>query len=390
MISNPNHLCNSMEKQAFLHQRIGILGGGQLGLMINQAASDWHFTPVFLDPDPEAAVKPFAKTVEGSFRDFQTVIEFGKDKDLITYEIESVNLEALVALEQMGKRVFPQPRVLSIIKNKERQKQFLVTHGFPTAPFFPFGAGMEDFGSEFLPAFWKQNEGGYDGKGVISIPTRNELSKIPAEPGFLEKRVDLQKEIAVMVARNEAGDMKTFPLVEQVFHPVANLVSFLKTPASVSKEIENQCIELAQQLISRLDMVGLLAVEFFVDKSGQVLINEMAPRPHNSGHHSIEAFQTSQFQQFWRAILNLPLGETQPVVPYSAMVNLIGEPGFSGKPVYQGLEACLALSQVYIHLYGKSETRPFRKMGHATILGQTLAELEQKVSFVQNHLKVIS
>lgn len=378
-----------METPSFLQQRIGILGGGQLGLMMAQAASDWHLAPIFLDPDPQAAVIPFGHCQTGSFRDFDIVLEFGKGKDLISYEIESVNLEALVELEKMGKKVFPQPRVLAIIKNKQRQKQFLVENGFPTAPFLPLIPENRESVSDFLPAFWKQYEGGYDGKGVMAVHSENEMAQIPSEPGFLEKWVDLAMEIAVMVARNAQGDIKTFPLVEQVFHPVANLVSFLKTPADVSPEIEHQCTSIAKSLMEKLDMVGLLAVEFFVDKNGNVLVNEMAPRPHNSGHHSIEAFETSQFQQFWRSILNLSLGETAPKVPFSAMVNLIGEPDYIGIPVYEGLEACLALPQVYVHIYGKSETRPYRKMGHVTILAQTLAELAQKVSFVQQQLKVI-
>lgn len=379
-----------MKFPSFLQQRIGILGGGQLGLMMAQAASDWHLDPIFFDPDPQAAVKPFGNCQTGNFRDFQQVMDFGKDKDLISYEIESVNWEALVELEKLGKQVYPQPRVLEIIKNKHRQKQFLVDKGFPTAPFLPLIPENRDRFSEFLPAFWKQNEGGYDGKGVMLIHSEKEMAQIPSEPGFLEQRVDLAMEIAVMVARNAQGEIKTFPLVEQVFHPVANLVSFLKSPAEVSTEIEYQCTGMAEKLIQQLDMVGLLAVEFFVDKAGKVLVNEMAPRPHNSGHHSIEGFQTSQFHQFWRAILNLPLGNTAPIVAYSAMVNLIGEVGYQGKPQYEGLEACLALPQVYVHIYGKPETRPYRKMGHVTILAQTLAELEQKVSFVQQHLKVIA
>jgi 5-(carboxyamino)imidazole ribonucleotide synthase len=370
--------------------RIGILGGGQLGLMMAEAASDWHLEPIFLDPDPDASVKPYANLEKGDFKDYETVMAFGEDKDLISFEIESVNLLALKDLEKSGKKVFPQPSVLEIIKNKWTQKQFLKENGFPVSDFKVFEKNEREKNEAFLPAFWKQNEGGYDGKGVQSVKNAVELQSIPAFPGFLEKKVDIEKEIAVLAARNENGETSLFPLVEQVFHPVANLVSFLKTPAEISPEQENQCREIAREILKKLNMVGLLAIEFFLDKKGNILVNELAPRPHNSGHHSIEGFQTSQFQQFWRAILNLPLGDTKPIFPYSAMVNLIGEEGNYGIPVYQGFKECLALSGVFIHLYGKAETRPFRKMGHITIVAHTLAELDQKVSFVQNHLKVIS
>jgi 5-(carboxyamino)imidazole ribonucleotide synthase len=375
---------------SFLDFKIGILGGGQLGLMLAQAASDWHLEPEFLDPDEFAPVKPFGILRLGSFQDFETVLAFGKDKDLISIEIENVNLEALKTLEKRGISVFPQPRVLEIIKNKAKQKQFFADNGFQSAEFQIFTHNNKEAASSFLPAFWKQNEGGYDGKGVKKIQTFQDLEEVPHAPGFLEKKVDILKEIAVLVSRNASGQTSVFPLVEQVFHPEAHLVSFLKTPANVEEDIEVQCKAIALRLIEKLEMVGLLAVEFFIDVNSQVLVNEIAPRPHNSGHHSIEGFATSQFRQFWRAILNLPPGDTKAIFPYAAMVNLVGEPVFSGKPVYQGLSDCLALQGVHIHLYGKKETRPFRKMGHITLTATSLAELDQKVSFVQNHLKIIS
>ena len=202
--------------------------------------------------------------------------------------------------------------------------------------------------------------------------------------------MDIHKELAVIVARNENGEVKAFPPVEMIFHPIANLVEYLQSPADISEEVKGICKSMAINLIEKLNMVGLLAVEFFQDKGGQILVNEMAPRPHNSGHHTIEGNVCSQFQQFWRAILNLPLGETTMVHPFSAMLNLIGEANFQGTPVYQGLEECLAITGVYTHIYGKTETRPYRKMGHVTVVANSLAELKQKVSFVQNHFKVIS
>jgi len=371
-------------------KRIGILGGGQLGLMMAQACSDWHLDPVFLEPDPQSSVLPYGKVVQGSFRDYDTVRSFGAGFDLISYEIEDVNLAAIKELEAGGTQVYPQPSVLEIIKNKKRQKQFLVENGFPTSPFVDFSPSGPALYSNFLPAFWKQDEGGYDGKGVIEIRSEEDFLKIPDAPGFLEKGVKIQNEIAVIVARNPSGDVKTFPSVEMVFHPVANLVEYLQCPAQISTENDRACQEMAIQLIHRLNMTGLLAVEFFIDENGQVLVNEMAPRPHNSGHHTIEANLTSQFSQYWRAILDLPLGDTRQIHPYTAMINLIGEEGFTGNPVYEGLENVLSQNGVFVHIYGKAQTRPYRKMGHVTVVAESLADLQQKVSFVKNHLKVIA
>ena len=361
-----------------------------MGLMMVQACSDWHLQPEFLDPDPNASAIPFAKVELGNFRDYATVMKFGADKDLISFEIEDVNLQALKDLEKIGKKIFPQPRVLEIIKNKWTQKQFLKDNGFPTPDFIHFDSQNPESAQSFLPAFWKQNEGGYDGKGVSSVKTISDLIKLPSIPGFLEKSVEIQKEIAVIVARNEKGEIQTFPCVEMVFHPEANLVEYLQSPATISENVDVTCKTLTIKLIEKLEMVGLLAVEFFVDQNENVLVNEMAPRPHNSGHHTIEGNVCSQFQQFWRSILNFPLSETQNIHPFSAMINLIGEPDFEGTPVYQGLEACLSLSGIYPHIYGKQQTRPFRKMGHVTVVANSLADLQQKVSFVKNHLKVIS
>jgi len=372
------------------HSKIGILGGGQLGLMMQQACSDWHIEPLFLDPDPEAATIPFGKVVQGSFRDYETVLAFGADKDLISYEIEDVNLEAIKELEKQGKNVFPQPHVLEIIKNKWRQKLFFKDNGFPTSDFCRFEASDPETFEDFLPAFWKQEEGGYDGKGVVPVNAQTDLEALPLAKGFLEKAVTINKELAVIIARNMDGEVTTFPTVEMVFHPEANLVEYLQCPAQILAETDQKCQEIAFQLIEKLGMIGLLAVEFFVSLEGEVLINEIAPRPHNSGHHTIEANLTSQFNQFWRSILNIPLGNTRQIHPFSAMINLIGEIGYAGIPVYQGLETCLSQSGVFVHIYGKSQTRPYRKMGHATVVADSLAELQQKVSFVKNHLKVIA
>ena len=368
--------------------KTGILGGGQLGLMMAQACSNWHFEPVFLDPDPKAPVRPYGECVMGSFRDAQSVLDFGSDKELLSFEIEDVSLSALKHLEAAGKKVFPQPAVLEIIQDKYRQKQFLFENGFPTSPVLSVEAAEAH--PHFFPAFWKQNVGGYDGKGVQKVHAASDLQTLPQLPGFLEKAVTIRKELAVIVARNERGETAVFPAVEMVFHPTANLVEYLQTPADISSQTEQECRKIACDLVEKLGMVGLLAVEFFEDSDGRILVNEMAPRPHNSGHHTIEGFSVSQFEMYWRAILNLSLPEPVARFPFSAMLNLIGEPGHQGKPVYQGLEACLSQPDVFVHLYGKPETRPYRKMGHVSIGAHSLADLRQKVSFVQQHLSVVT
>jgi 5-(carboxyamino)imidazole ribonucleotide synthase len=327
--------------------------------------------------------------VHGNFRDYETVLNFGSDKDLISYEIEDVNLDALKFLESQGKKVYPQPKVLEIIKNKWNQKKFLVENGFPTADFMGMNQKNPEEIASFLPAFWKQNEGGYDGKGVSRVKDLEDFELLPEVPGFLEKAVEIKKELAVIVARNENGEIQTFPCVEMIFHPIANLVEYLQTPATISEEVEITCKHLAIKLAEKLDLVGLMAIEFFLDTSEKVLINEMAPRPHNSGHHTIECCFTSQFAQHLRSILNLPLGNTGLIMP-GAMLNVLGAPGYEGTAVYEGLEDVLSLSGVYVHLYGKSHTKPFRKMGHVTMLGKDLPEIKVKVEVVKNKVKCVS
>lgn len=366
---------------------IGILGGGQLGLMMAQAASVWHLKPVFLDPDPVAPVIPFAPCLEGDFRDFETVLDFGRGKDLVSYEIEQVNFEAICELESRGVRVSPPSRVLGLIRDKSVQKQFFQSLGLPSPEWLALPASGKEVAG-FLPAFWKQHTGGYDGRGVKQIEVPSDLEGLPDVPAFLEKKVDIAKELSVVVSRNASGETAVFPVVEMVFHPGANLVDYLISPARISPATEEKCREIALTIADGLNLEGLLAVELFQDSQGRILINEMAPRPHNSGHHSIEGNGVSQYEQFWRAILNLPPGDTALRSPWTAMVNLVGSEGYSGAPVYEGFGACLALPGVHIHLYGKKETRPFRKMGHVSVLAASLPELEQKVSFVKNNLRV--
>lgn len=369
--------------------KIGVLGGGQLGRMMIQSAIDFNLDIHVLDPDPNAPCKCIATSFEtGSLTDYERVMAFGQDKDLLTIEIENVNTQALSELEKQGKKVFPQPRVIELIQNKLHQKKFYAANGIPTAEFQEVsGAAEVAQKKDFLPFVNKLATGGYDGRGVQVIRTEDALGKAFDAPGFVEKLVDFDKELAVIVARNEAGQVQTFPTVEMVFHPEHNLVEYLFSPASISPEIENQAQQLAKELIEKLDMVGLLAIEMFLTKEGQLLVNEIAPRTHNSGHQTIEGNVTSQFEQHLRAILNWPLGNTDTLIP-SAMVNLLGEDGYSGEARYEGMEQVLAKNGVHVHLYGKKLTKPFRKMGHITVANHNIDQLKQTVNFVKSTLKV--
>ena len=371
--------------------KIGLLGGGQLGRMLLQAAIDLDFEISCLDPDAEAPCHQMAKHfVQGSFQDFDTVYAFGQSHDVISIEIEHVNIEALERLESEGKRVYPQPHILKMIQDKRLQKQFFKNHGFPTADFVLIDSAEEirDHLS-FLPAFNKLGKGGYDGRGVQLIQNESDISKGFNEPGLLEKAVNFSKELAVIVARNAKGEISAFPAVEMVFHPVHNLVEFLVSPAEIPEEIEKKASKIAIDLIAQLGLVGILAVEMFLTADGEILINEIAPRPHNSGHHTIRANETSQYEQHLRAISGLALGETTSN-GFSGMLNLLGEDGFTGPVQYEGLHAILSIPGVHPFLYGKKITKPFRKMGHVTILGDSRMEIVEKAEKVRNLIRVIS
>ncbi len=374
-----------------LSSRIGILGGGQLGLMLLQAAVDWNLDIHVLDPDPEAPCRKIASDFQqGSLQDYDTVYRFGKDLDVITIEIEKVNIEALEALEKEGKRVYPQPSVIRLIQDKRVQKQFYLDNELPTADFI-LTDNREDVAQHvaFLPAFHKLGRDGYDGRGVQRIATSADFEKAFDQPGLLEKAVPFEKELAVIVARNPSGELVTFPTVEMVFHPELNLVEYLFAPAEISPEIDTKAQEIAKRTAAAFKIVGLLAVELFLTKDGEILINEVAPRPHNSGHHTIRANATSQYEQHWRAILGLPLGSTNAYGP-SAMVNLLGEDGYTGPAVYEGMEQLLATNQVFPFLYWKAITKPFRKMGHVTIMDDNMKDLKEKVDFVKKSIRIIS
>jgi 5-(carboxyamino)imidazole ribonucleotide synthase len=369
--------------------RLGILGGGQLGRMLIQEAINFDVHIHILDNDPAAPCAQIAHSfTTGSITDFDAVCSFGKDKDLITVEIENVNIEALEWLEGQGVKVFPQPRVLRIIKDKGLQKQFYASHHFPTAP-FRLVDSKDELVKNFNPCVQKLRTGGYDGKGVQLLRNVADLDSAFTEPSIVEELIPFKKELSTIVARNEKGDVKSFPLVECEFNGSANLVEFLFSPAEVTEAIEKQADALARKVIEALDMVGLLAVEFFLTENDELLINEIAPRPHNSGHHTIECNVTSQFEQHLRSILNLPLGSTN-AIQAGAMVNLLGESGHDGPAYYQGLNRFLSLPGIHPHLYGKSTTKSYRKMGHVTIAGPSLAEVKQTAKLILEELKVIS
>ena len=373
------------------HPILGVLGGGQLGRMLIQSAINYNQDIHILDPDPNAPCKDIAQQFTvGSLKDFDAVYAFGKDCDLITVEIEAVNTDALQKLADEGKKVYPQPHLLALIQDKRKQKQFYLEHDIPTAEFILTENKAEVFANtSFLPAVNKLGKEGYDGRGVQVLRTATDLDLAFDAPGLLEKLIDFDKEIAVTVARNERGEVVAYPAVECAFHPTANLVEFLFAPAGISPEIEKKAQAIAKDLILKLDLVGILAVELFVTRTGEVLVNEIAPRPHNSGHHTIEANFTSQFEQHLRAVMNWPLGNTALRCP-AAMINLLGEPGYEGAVQVEGLDEALTEKGVYIHLYGKKHTKPFRKMGHVTLLGEDIQEVKDKAQRIKALIKIKS
>lgn len=373
--------------------KLGILGGGQLGKMLIQAASRWHAPIHVLDPNPECSAAPYAtQFTTGSFRDYQPVIDFGANLDRLTIEIEAVNTEALRELEKDGVKVFPSPEPLSIIQDKGLQKQFLQEHHIHTAPFQLVKSkrdlqGRIKKGDIKLPFVQKLRTEGYDGRGVQVVDSEARLDDLFDAPSVVEERVKIAKELSVIAARNEKGDVVCYDPVEMVFNPVANLVEHLICPARITRDQAREAEVLAIKTIRAFEIVGLLAVELFLDEDGEIWVNEVAPRPHNSGHHTIESCVTSQYELHLRAVLGLPLGSTKLIQP-AVMVNLLGAEGHTGLAQYPGFEECLKREGVSIHLYGKSETRPFRKMGHVTITARTLDEALEHAKFVEQHLTV--
>ena len=326
--------------------------------------------------------------------DFDTVYQFGKKVDLLTFEIEGVNVEALEKLESEGKKVYPSPKTLRTIQDKGLQKQFYQKHQIPTAPFQIFEhkalllQALKD-GVIALPFVWKSCTGGYDGRGVSIIRSKEDLTPLPQGPCIAEEMVPFKNELAVIVARNPSGEVKTYPVVEMEFHPVANQVEYVICPARIANDVAEKARQVAQKVSQSFEHVGLLAVELFQTELDDLLVNEVAPRPHNSGHFSIEASYTNQFEQHLRAILNLPLGKTASKVA-GIMVNLVGEEGYSGEVVYQNIEKIMAMEGVTPHIYGKKETRPFRKMGHVTIIDEAVSRARKTAEIVKKTIRVIS
>ncbi len=384
-----------MEKLYASNLKIGIIAGGQLGKMLIQAASKWDIATYVLDPDPNCpAGKIATATTQGNILDFDDVYQFGKQVDILTFEIENVNTQALKKLQNEGIAVLPDPTILELIQDKGLQKLFYKEKDIPTADFQLFEHKQDilnalESGKITVPFVQKLRKGGYDGRGVAVIRTKDDILQLLDGASVIEPLVDIEKEIAVIVARNKNGETRCFPAVEMDFDPEANLVEKLICPSSISEKQQKQAEIIATQLINHLNMEGLLAVEFFIDKQGQVIVNEVAPRPHNSGHHTIESVVTSQFEQHLRAILNLPLGSTRLKLP-AVMLNLLGDARYQGNVYYDGLDKVLAIEGVKIHLYGKKITRPSRKMGHITILDNSVEAAIKKADEVKQNIHVIA
>lgn len=375
--------------------KLGILGGGQLGKMLLYETRKWDIHTHVLDPSAEAPSRIACDYFEqGNLMDFDTVYNFGKKVDVLTFEIEGVNIEALEKLENEGVKVYPSPSTLKKIQDKSIQKQFYVDHHIPTSPFKTY-ANKDLFNDAIfhkkhhLPLVWKSCTGGYDGRGVAIIRDAADLIPLPDVPCIVEQFIPFKNELAVIVARNPSGEVKTYPVVEMEFHPEANQVEYVVCPARIDTSVAERAREVAKKVSDAFQHVGLLAVELFQAENDEIIVNEVAPRPHNSGHYSIEASYTNQFEQHLRAILDLPLGNTESKVG-GIMVNLVGEEGFTGNVHYQNIEKILEMPGVTPHIYGKKETRPFRKMGHVTIVNPDLNEARKIAEKVKNEIKVIS
>ncbi|MBC5864140.1 5-(carboxyamino)imidazole ribonucleotide synthase [Flavobacterium turcicum] len=374
---------------------LGILGGGQLGKMMLADTRKFDIQTYVLDPSDEAPCRMACnKFYKGNLMDYDTVYQFGKMVDVLTFEIELVNLEALLQLENEGLTIYPSPRTLQQIQNKGKQKDFYVEHNIPTAPhqrFVDLNALKKALEKDELdfPFVWKCAEFGYDGNGVKVCRSTIDLLKLADVECIAEQMVPFKNELAVIVTRSASGEVKTYPVVEMEFHPEANQVEYVICPARIDDNVAQKAIEIALKVSEAFDHVGLLAVEMFQTQDDEILVNEVAPRPHNSGHYSIEASYTSQFENHLRAILDLPLGNTDSKVA-GIMVNLVGEEGFSGPVVYENIEKIMAIDGVTPHIYGKRETRPFRKMGHVTIVNENMVEARRIAEEVKNSIRVIS
>lgn len=375
--------------------KLGILGGGQLGKMLLTETRKFDIQTLVLEPSEEAPARYSCNGFyKGSLMDFDTVYQFGKMVDLLTIEIENVNLDALDKLEEEGLPIYPSPKTLRLIQNKGKQKDYYVSNNIPTSPHLRF-VDLNDLRNALakdeleFPFVWKCAQFGYDGNGVKICRSALDLVKLPDVECIAEEMVPFKNELAVIVARSVSGEVKTYPVVEMEFHPEANQVEYVICPARIDEKVAQKATEVALKVSQAFHHIGLLAVEMFQTADDEILVNEVAPRPHNSGHYSIEASYTSQFENHLRAILNLPLGNTDSKVA-GIMVNLVGEEGFSGQVVYENIEKIMAIDGVTPHIYGKRETRPFRKMGHVTIVNEDMTEARKIAEDVKNSIRVIS
>ena len=371
--------------------KVGILGGGQLGRMLLQAAANYTVETYVLENDANCPSAHLCHHfIKGDITDFDAVYAFGKQLDAITIEIESVNVDALEKLQSEGVKIYPSPAAIRTIKNKVVQKQFYKDHGIPSSAFIITNSKEELMQHlSFLPAVHKIGEGGYDGKGVQVLNSASDVDKAFNASSVLEKKVAIKKEIALIVAMNDKGETALFPASEMMVNPVLNLLDYQVSPALIPEKVLWVVEAVAIKLVKALNSPGLFAVEMFIDQQDEVWVNETAPRVHNSGHHTIEANYSSQYDMLWRIILQYPLGNTDPILP-AAIVNIIGEEGHSGEAVYEGLAEVLKTDNVFVHLYGKTNTKPGRKMGHVTIMHKDYQDLTYKANKIKNTLKVIA
>jgi len=382
--------------------KLGILGGGQLGRMLLTETQKFDIYTCVLDNSIDAPCASICNEFyQGNLLDYDTVYKFGKKVDTLTIEIENVNVDALEQLEKEGVNVYPSSKTLRIIQNKASQKLFYTTHNIPTAPFsrFDYHNNKEPVSSQItnaikqnlltLPFVWKSAQFGYDGMGVKIVKSLSDIKNLPNVECIVEDLVPFKNELAVIIARNVNGNVKTYPVVEMEFHPEANQVEYVICPARISQEIAKKAENVALKVSQIFEHVGILAVELFLTQNDEIIVNEVAPRTHNSGHYSIEASYTNQFEQHIRAVLNLPLGDTSSKVN-GIMVNLVGEEGYTGKVIYKNMDAILKMKGVIPHIYGKKVTKPFRKMGHVTIVNKDLNKARQIAEKVKKTIRVIS
>jgi len=379
-------------RDAFQQMRLGILGGGQLGKMLLMPAHQWALTVSVLDPTPDCPAAHLATHfVKGDFDDYHDVYFFGNKLDLLTIEIEAVNVEALDDLQSRGVIVRPSPSIIALVQDKYRQRQLLHERGFPVPRFALFegsASSLHHFiqrNNLSLPCIAKFPRGGYDGRGVFVLSESSQIDEVPL---LLEERIDIHMEISVLVGRNASGQIAVYDPVEMVFDADSHMLDYLIAPAHVSGDLRNELVECAVEIARSVGLEGMMAVEFFVDKSGKIYVNELAPRPHNSGHHTIEGAVCSQFEQHWRMVLDLPPGDTTLRSPYVATANVVGPSAFTGPPQYRGWKEVLAHPNVHLHIYGKARSKPYRKMGHMTVLGASREEIAEKITRIRSQFHI--